>query len=159
MILEPLKQWICDTCGQIIVKPEDGYVQFNRDINGQYDDFIIVHHATTSPLRGTNRKNCYKYDSDCDLESFLGHHGLVEVLSFIDAGPYHLPDFSLRVSNIRKWADFVKRLQLPYYEQARMFWNRASSDGYFGDSNEIYIYTPGNLKRMIEHYNKIDGKK
>lgn len=154
MKLIPLKQWYCDTCGKIIEKPEDGYVQFHYNEDHVYDDFIIVHHAPESPLRKHGR-DCYKYHSDCELKSFLGTHGLVEVLALLDPGPYHTPKFKERVINVRKWADFVRRLQLPYFEEARIYWERASADGYFGDSNEIYIYVPDKLKSMIEHYEKL----
>ena len=29
-------------------------------------------------------------------------------------------------------------------------------DGYFGDSNEVYIYLPENLRKMIQHYEEQD---
>lgn len=156
MRLNPLKQWICDTCGEIIERPEDGYVQWNRNDNLIIDDFVIVHHKLASPLKNHNKNGCYKYHSDCDLKSFLGDRGLVELHSLLDPGPYHDPDYNTRVSNIRKWSDFYKRLQLPYYEEARQYWNRAMSDGYFGDSNEVYIYLPESLKEMIKHYENQD---
>ncbi|PRR70902.1 hypothetical protein [Clostridium thermopalmarium] len=155
MKLIPLKQWICDVCGEIIEKPEDGYVQWHRDSNMKIDDFIIVHHQSASPRKCTSN-GCYKYDSDSDLKSFLGEHGIVELHALLDPGPYHLPEYCKQVADIRKWSDLYKRLQLPYYEEARKYWHRAMSDGYFGDSNEVYIYLPNNLKRMIEHYEKED---
>lgn len=153
-MLEPLQKWYCDCCGEIIESPRDGYVQFRRSgDNGLiYDDFVIVHHRTASP----RRNGCYLYDSDCDLESFLGDRGKVNLLSLLDPGEYHMPNFMLMTSNIRKWNDFFMRLQLPYYEEARRYWDRAMSDGYFGDSNEIYIYLPQNLRRMIQHYENQD---
>lgn len=156
MKLELLKQWVCDVCGKIIEKPEDGYVQFHKDNNGKYDDFIIVHHLLASPRKNISQNGCYIYDLDLDLESFLGEKGIGYLLSFLDPGPYHVPDFKSRVSNIRKWVELMRRLHVPYYEEARLYWNRASADGYFYDSNEIYIYSPENLKDMIEHYEKED---
>ena len=156
MKLKPMKQWICDVCGEIIERPEDGYVQFHRNEHGQYDDFIIVHHRPASPRKNLQNA-CYKYSSDSDLESFLGDHGKVELLSLLDPGVYHLKQYRQMVADIRKWNDFFMRLQLPYYEEARKYWSRASIDGYFADSNEIYIYLPENLKRMIQHYEKEDN--
>jgi hypothetical protein len=153
-MLEPLKQWVCDTCGELIKKPEEGYVQFHRKSDGTYDDFIIVHHKLSSPYKGT-KKGCYKYNSDCDLTEFLGDHGTIQLLTFIDIGPYHMPEFKSRTVNYRKWVDFFYRLQLPYYEEARRYWNRASADGYFGNINEVAIYQPKYLKEMIEHYKDI----
>ncbi|MBU3090181.1 hypothetical protein KPL42_17040 [Clostridium gasigenes] len=157
-MLEPLKKWYCDTCGEIVDKPEDGYVQFKRcKENGLvYEDFVIVHHKTKSPLKNKRRDACYIYDSDSDLKSFLGDKGKVNLLSLLDPGPYHMPEFLQMTSNVRKWNDFFMRLQLPYYEEARRYLNRASSDGYFGDSNEVYIYMPESLKRMIEYYKNED---
>jgi hypothetical protein len=55
MKLVPLKQWICDTCGEVIERPNEGYVQFvDSNNDGNYDDFVIVHHAAYSPLKGNN---------------------------------------------------------------------------------------------------------
>lgn len=156
MKLIPMKQWVCDVCGEIIEKPEDGYVQWHRNSNGQIDDFIIVHHLTASS-RKNHSGECYKYSSDRDLKSFLGEHGVLELHALLDPGPYHMPECNIFVTDIRKWIDFYKRLQLPYYEEARQYWGRASHDGYFGDSNEIAIYLPENLKKMIEHYEKEDN--
>lgn len=153
-MLEPLKQWYCDKCGEIIERPEDGYVQFKRSISNclVYEDFKVVHHITKSPRREHDRNGCYIYDSDCDLKSYLGDKGKIGLLSLLDPGVYHMPEFMLMTSDIRKWNDFFMRLQLPYYEEARRYWSIAMSDGYFGDSNEIFIYLPESLKRMIEHY-------
>lgn len=156
MKLIPGKQWICDACGEIIEKPEDGYVQWKRNSDLQIEDFVIVHHLPASP-RKKLKNGCYIYDCDCDLESFLGIKGLVELQALIDPGPYHMPEYKPMVKDIRKWLDFYKRLQLPYYEEARQYWRRAMNDGYFGDSNEIYIYLPINLKRMIEYYENQDN--
>lgn len=155
MKLQPLKQWVCDACGEVIKSPKDGYVQWNRNSDLEISDFVIVHHKPASPRKHTEN-GCYIYDCDCDLESFLGESGIVELHGLLDPGPYHMPEYKTMVTNIRKWSDFYKRLQLPYYEEARQYWDRAMHDGYFGDSNEIYIYLPENLKRMIEHYERED---
>lgn len=153
-MLEPLKQWRCDKCGEIIERPEDGYVEF-RELSmdkAVYDDFIIVHHRLASQLKDKEEHGCYVYSLGEPLKNFLGDEGKVRLLSLLDPGPYHMPEFKLTTSNVRKWNDFFMRLQIPYYEEARQYWNRAISDGYFGDLNEVDLYLPKNLKRMIEHY-------
>lgn len=35
--MEPLKQWICDVCGQVIENNEDAYVVWGRDESGKID--------------------------------------------------------------------------------------------------------------------------
>jgi len=30
-MLQPLKQWFCDVCGEVIEDPEDGYVLWSVD--------------------------------------------------------------------------------------------------------------------------------
>lgn len=158
MRLEPLKQWFCDTCGEIIEKPEDGYLQWRRNSDFKIEDFVIVHHKVASPLNH-DKDGCYKrhYNSDNSLVEFLGDRGLVNLHSLADPGPYHMPEFDMFVNDVRKWLEIYKRLHLPYYEEARQYWDRAINDGYFGDSNEIYIYLPNNLKRMIDYYEKEDN--
>ncbi len=151
MQLIPLQQWICDVCGEVIQCPGDGYVQWNRNSNLEIDDFIIVHHKTASP-REHSRDGCYRYSSDSDLPRFLGVHGQIELTSLLDPGVYHLPKYSQQVVDIRKWVDFYRRLQLPYYEEARRYWSVASSNGYFAGLTQVCIYLPDNLKRMIEQY-------
>lgn len=156
MRMKPLKQWICDTCGEIIEKPEDGYVQFHRNADLVIDDFIIVHHLSASPFKQNNKQGCYRFSSDCDLASFLGDNGLVRLHALIDPGPYHSPEYREYVADIRKWSELYRRLHLPYYEEARLYWDRAMSDGFFGGANEVFIYLPDNLKAMIEYYEKED---
>lgn len=156
MRLEPLNQWICDTCGEVINSTRDGYVQWDTNENDEIIDFIIVHHKPASPRKDT-RAGCYRYSKDKHIKEFLGEKGLVRLHSLLDPGQYHLPTFRGGVSNIRGWSEFYKRLHLSYYEEARQYWGRAMNDGYFGGSNEIFIYLPDNLKGMIEHYEEEDS--
>lgn len=153
MKLRPLRQWICDTCGEIIQKPEDGYVQFHKDENGHYDDFIIVHHYPASPYKDQSKEGCYRYNSDLDLEIYLGEQGLVQLLALIDPGQHKRKVLDKPyVSNIRKWVELVRRLHVPYYEEARRYWKRAEQDGFFIDANEAWPYLPKHLKMLIEEY-------
>lgn len=157
-MLRPLKEWYCDKCGELIKSPKDGYVQFKRTTEGlskgiAYEDFAIVHHYNASPLN-YNIKGCYIYDADVSLETLLGYNGMVYLLSILDTDAYHLHDFKLSMpqDTIRKWDDLFKRLQLPYYEEARRYLDSAIKDGYFEEYVDYCIYKPENLKRIIEHY-------
>lgn len=54
-MLIPLKQFICDECGEIINSPGEGYVEWEEGIDqdGQFfaKGFRIVHHLPKSPYK------------------------------------------------------------------------------------------------------------
>ena len=157
MKLNVLKQWICDNCGEIINSPADGYVEWLVDENLKIYSFKIVHHAPSSP--NYPRSNCYFYDGNvkkCDmsLEDFVGTIGLTKLLTFLDYGPIHDEDFkfSPRVKSIREFVELTRRLIIPYYEEARLYWQIALEDGFFNGANEVYIYLPDTLKDIILKY-------
>ena len=52
-MLEPLKQWVCDTCGEIINSSSEGYVEWLTDDSSplKSNGFRIVHQAYYSPLQ------------------------------------------------------------------------------------------------------------
>jgi len=156
-MLKPLEQFYCDTCGQIIQTPKEGWFEWistNDETTGQSIDkeFRICHHKSKCQIHGTSRRRgC----SDVQLTDFLGEIGIINLLCMIDPGPYHSPVFKgPSVKDFREFAEVARRLTIPYYEEARQWWTEATNDGYFSDSNEIYIYLPRSLKLMIEHYSK-----
>ena len=46
----------------------------------------------------------------------------------------------------------MRRLTIPYYEEARLYWSRAEADGFFDGANEVWLYMPHNLEALIERY-------
>ena len=46
----------------------------------------------------------------------------------------------------------MRRMTVPYYEEARIYWDEAEADGFFADGNEYWIYQPITLKELIERY-------
>ena len=80
---------------------------------------------------------------------------MANILSFLDVGPYHCNTFSgSSINDIREYVELVRRLTIPYYEEARMYWQEALDDGYFTDANEIWIYGTKTLKHLIEEYGR-----
>lgn len=148
--MEPLNQWICDTCGEVIERPEDGYVIWKEDEEGKLDDILIIHR------NGLPNKSCddKSYRLSLDLESFIGANGLVRLLSIVDPGPYHCNEYSNKVSNMRKFVDVIRRLHIPYYEEARLYWHEALADGFFNGANEVWMYLPRTLQELIERYRR-----
>jgi hypothetical protein len=161
--LQPLKQWYCDTCGKIIQKPDQGYLEWRDKEVGSGDNrrrvmygFRIVHHALYSPYK-ESRDGCYYSNAerggDLDLPFFLGTQGLIEAANWIDLGSawdsvYRGPE----VEDLREWAVIFRRLHLPYYEEARPYLEQAKSGVEFGDNNEVSFYLPETLKEIIKFY-------
>ena len=78
----------------------------------------------------------------------MGH-----LLSFLDEGPIHDPEYSgPRAKDIREFVDIVRRLTIPYYEEARLYWRRAQADGFFSGCGHVAIYQPDTLKLLIDTY-------
>jgi hypothetical protein len=150
--LRPLEQWSCDTCKQLIQEPKHGYVEWHsaHDAVGPHG-FLIVHHAPRSPRQPHGK--CYQYDDSFDqhtleLPYFLGTEGIVLLLSLIDVGRVHDPDRNQRpAGDLREFAEFFRRLQLPYYEEARHYFERAYRDGYLDGANEVLVYQPDSCGR------------
>ena len=162
MKLQPLKQWICDNCREVIEKPEHGWLEWlseRGERQNPYHGFKIVHHKPYSPRNPES--SCYFYDKppqgqskmDLPLNEFVGLHGMVHLLTFIDTGPFREePFYGPHVKDLREWTELVRRLTLPYYEEARFYMKQANTDGFFSESNEIWIYLPDTLKEVIKGY-------
>jgi hypothetical protein len=154
MQLEPLKQWICDTCNELIARVEDGWLEWTHDDTGRHS-FRIVHHKSASPLSKTTRDiGCYGAGANRDhhIERFLGALGEVNMLSLLDVGVLHAPNYRTQVSDIRSWSDMFRRLFCPYYEEARQYFAQVTNDGYLNGANEVHTYTQEFLRQMCVHY-------
>ena len=164
--LKPLKQWYCDTCGEIIEQPEHGYLEWRDKMAGSGENrqrimygFRIVHHFPHSPYKDSRSENgCYYVNSeregDLDLPAFLGTRELIEAANWIDLGSAWYSEYrGPEVEDLREWAVIFRRLHLPYYEEARFYLEQAKSGTQFGDNNEVSFYLPETLKEIIEYYN------
>lgn len=154
-MLKPLSQFVCDTCRQLIEKPEDGWFEWLEGDDGKAHSFRIVHNGPSSPRkeRGCN----YRHDTadlmDGDLTDFIGPN-VAALYRFLDAGPYHDPKakYLSAVRDLREYTEILRRLTLPYYEEARLSWSAAKNDGYFDGANEVWLYMPDTLKTLINRY-------
>lgn len=163
-MLIPLKQFYCDTCGEIINSPEEGWIEWiskYNEVSGLDDihSFRIVHHYSCSPLASTKKYGCYQHTdedgrSDVHLQDFIcEEYKMANILRFLDIGSYHVPDYKgSGIVDLREYVEIVRRFTIPYYEEARQYWEEALEDGYFQDSNELWIYGVDNLKNLVEKY-------
>ena len=163
-MLTPLTQFICDTCGELIKEPKEGWIEWIIEVNAktgkrETHSFRIVHHFKYSPLAKEHNAGCYQHEhakgrQDLHLHHFIEDNTkMAHILKFLDIGPYHEKEYKgPTVKNMREYVEFVRRLTIPHYEEARLYWERALEAGYFQDSNEIWIYGVDNLITMIERY-------
>ncbi len=152
-MLEPLKQWICDSCGQVIETPDDGYVEWLVESEeaafGQQYGFKIIHAGEEC--------TCYSEEdvskNDAPLESFIGNKGHLYLLSFLDVGTLLMREYKgARVKNLREFVEFMRRLTVPYYEEARLYFENLHADEDFVLDDSIY--NQENLIRIIQKYGK-----
>lgn len=162
-MLEPLKQFYCDECGEIIESPKDGFVEWLQIYDEEtgkitVSGFRIIHRSVKSPFISTSKEGCYKYgDNDYRMDNELTHtlklsHQLI--YSYLDLGFVHDAEGKIgsRVVDYKSFVDFAKRLTIPYYEEARKYFTNALQDGQFSDSNEIGLFSEETLKSIIETY-------
>ena len=157
MKLNSLQEFICDTCGEKINSIEDGYVEFMKDAASQeLNEFHIVHNKPSSPLEGDGK--CFQHENepgrrDLPLSHFFGQDSLNRIYSFLDAGVFIYPNNDgPRIGNIREYVDFMRRLTIPNYEEARQYMQDAEEDNLFDGANETGIYSQRKLLEIIDRY-------
>lgn len=148
--MKPLQEWVCDKCGGTVTA-EDGWLEWLSGSVGNKgpNSFHIVH----------NRQACYHHNdaydrADMHLDAFLGPVGLQQFLSMLDVGPILDPDgdHMQQPPERRSFVDTVRRLHIPYYEEARRYFSDATSDGWYSDQNEVSIFTPDTCESIIKRY-------
>lgn len=152
-MLEPLKQWICDSCGQVIKSADDGYVEWlveseESSFSSQYG-FKIIHSGEEC--------TCYSQEDisfiDAPLEFFLRDKGYLNILNFLDIGPLLMREYKgPRVKNLREFVEFMRRLTVPYYEEARLYFDNLHTDEHFVLDDSIYQQE--NLIKIIQKYGR-----
>ena len=149
-LLAPCRQFFCDTCGEVIESPSDGYVEFEKDERHLQHNYNIVH----------NDSRCLKdLNSSYELERLLGRQGIGLLSSWIHVGPITDPIGRERSEyrSVIEFAEFFKRLQLPYYEQARHYLQRAASAGYI-DGNATGSHDPQRLESIATIFLEEDAE-
>jgi hypothetical protein len=143
MKLKPLQQFICDECGEVIKKVEDGWLEWIHERRGPIHGFRIVHIVRASP-RFKKGGSCYYPDrlnaSDNHLIYFAGPDGLSVLLSFLEK----------KLSDPRELADIIRRLHVPHYEEARPYLEQARDAGIIRSIE----YSQEELKAVIKEYGR-----
>lgn len=139
---QPLTKWRCDVCGELIEGIDRGYVIWRgtSKSGGPYE-FKIIHQAKCDDN---------SYTSSGALNDFVGADGLAKLLSFLSVGPLKTAQGqSTRVvGDLDELVDFIRRVQTPYYEEARQRFSEEKVLEHFSDSNEVAPYLQSRLKSI-----------
>jgi hypothetical protein len=151
---KPLTVWYCDLCGKRIEDAKNGVVVWNRDKDNDSNcyDFKIIHHNKCGQ-QPPNTSWLY-------LTDFIGHDGLGNLLSHLSCGPVLIskkPDNKnyCDISDFDGYVEFFRRVQVPYYEEARRLFNADNIPEELQDLiaewNEIEPYKQANLKMSSKY--------
>ena len=137
--------WVCDTCGEDIIAAADGYVIWRDSADGP-TGFRIIH---------TKRCDDRDFPSSMPLDSYVGVEGLTHLMTFLSVGPFHLggdlTGSSKSVASTDEFVDFVRRVQIPGYEQVRSRYADQDVSDALSGSNEWYPYTAETIERILKN--------
>lgn len=144
MTTPPLTTWRCDVCGQLIASADDGYVTWRHDEDHKDLGFKIIHRGQCDDKQDPSSE---------PLKDFLGSSGLARLLSFLSAGPLqrargHKP--YMQVGDMDGFVDFMRRVQTPFYEEARQKFKTDKVKDDYSDANEVLPYLPEYLERIAK---------
>lgn len=137
---KPLTHWYCDVCGERIEDVKSGYVVWDS-VEGH--GFKIIH-----------KKRCdsHEHNSSKALDEFLGPEGLTYLLAKLSAGPIlkvRGEGSPRNMPNLDDYVDFVRRVQTPFYEEARRLFGTKKVLDDFCDANQYMPYLSKRLESMI----------
>lgn len=142
---QPLTYWYCDQCHKRIDDVEKGYVVWRQTADLLYHDFRIIHQRICDERSS--------FPCSMPLGKFLGVDGLSYLSSMLSLGPMMVrPGDSSRqlIADMDNFVDFMRRVQIPHYEQARRKFSSEAAADYFEGSNESRPYYQDALKKIIE---------
>lgn len=142
----PLTKWYCDICDEVIEDIAKGYVVWKNNDDRRDYSFRIIHQSKCDP------RDVYPCSSA--LEDFVGPDGLSNLLANLSLGPFknRAGDMETGVVDMNEYVDFIRRVQLPYYEEARRYFDEEDLVDRMSDANELYPYRVEQLRAIIEEY-------
>jgi hypothetical protein len=150
MPMEPLTQWWCDACAELIETREQGALEFRYDLSApeerRHQCFRIVHNGNAGDRgradgllgcmeRGTDKRGL----GDVPLTDFVDGLGVLRMLGL--------------KSTDRTWDETFRRISVPYFEEARRAFKLALADGHQTIPEKL---TTRSLKAIIAKYADAD---
>lgn len=136
--LQPLEEWICDVCGDIISNAHDSWLEWQQDVVIKKDtDFRLVH-----PTCKKSSKDPNFILRDLYISRVTGKDGLSKLINILETGS---------IENIKDFTEIIRRLHLPYYESARQYLEIARNNGEYLSSD----LTEQDCRDIISKYLKV----
>jgi hypothetical protein len=89
------------------------------------------------------------------LRDFLGPVGIQNLVSLVEPALGSTDgEVLLSVESLRAWALLARRLQVPYYEEARRYFEDARKDDFFASIVSEGLYGPETLLAIVMAYRK-----
>ena len=128
--LRPLRQFYCDECGKLIESVDGGAVEYLYSPGEgakptKIWSFRIVHSILASPKDSCSHDESHfisgKSTSSMELNlgRYLGHQGVSRLLAILEACRSGVMQFK-DDKEFGEFLDVFRRLQIPYYEEARL---------------------------------------
>jgi len=122
-MLKPMKQWCCDSCGGIIDGPMEGYVEWYKTHRRQQTSGCrIVHVSRQCAYDAAEQAALGRTATVISLDSVVGRRGLAHLLKRFGEV---MGSGWAEPADGQAFVEVVRRVQLPYYEEARLFWDVA----------------------------------
>ncbi|WP_156649148.1 hypothetical protein [Mycobacteroides abscessus] len=139
--MPPLTRWSCDSCGEDITDPEQAWVAFSDGPKEGASGWVIVHHNLYGKKCDPSEK------STIALSEAIGPNGLTNLLSFLSYGPIIRAKRSRnRVADFDEFVDLIRRVQIPWYEEARKRWYEEGTRDHVDLSDEVIPFRTESLE-------------
>lgn len=137
--------WICDRCGENINKPEEGYIEWLRDIHdNNLKNFHLVHHRNECLYNEKVETGKGHSVPGHHLQHFLDEDGLMRFLRILDDDKLVDP-FEV--------IELIKRTHISGYEQARFHLEEGASEGIVdGPRNKGYYPSTSQIEDINDMF-------
>lgn len=122
-MLKPLSQWCCDSCGGIIDGPMEGHVEwYTTHRTRKTSGCRIVHMSRECASDAAEQAALGRTATVISLDRVVGRRGMACLLKRI--GEVVGLGWA-ETADGQAFVELMRRVQLPYYEEARLFWDVA----------------------------------
>ncbi|WP_311276387.1 hypothetical protein [Methylobacterium sp. WCS2018Hpa-22] len=132
--MKALRQWLCDSCREVIFSPEDAWVEWLGHRDGGRTGFRICHHQLATP-EGFQSYSIFDAASgrpNMHMNRLIGPNGLLRLMEMVeDQGSFSNSSGYRRVANMKEFLELMRRVQIPHYEEARQYIAAYQEDNFF----------------------------